>query len=146
MEFIQYLTQECHWTTSKIHLFGFGQGGSVASELALKVWKESSQKDNLGSLVTISGPLLSYPTGVACATPLLIVYRPGSQESGLSNSDLTAFKKGFGDRIVEEKLRGEKEGMPSSREEWLPVMQFWSDVLSRRMQGQGLYQVVKPTK
>lgn len=151
LELLDHLVNDCHWQASNIHLFGFAQGGSVAAELALRYWKHpgSGSRDSgdaanlrsrhvtLGSIVTISGPLLSYPTNIACPTPILIVHRPNSEDSALTNAAIAAFKKGFTGRVVEERLDGPptREGMPSSRAEWEPIMRFWSDVLSRRIGG-----------
>jgi hypothetical protein len=98
----------------------------------------------LGSVITITGSLLSYPTGIPCPTPLLIVHRPGTEQSALTKSDLVALRKGFGGdggRIVEEKLGKEREGMPANQEEWLVIMKFWADVLERVVRGEGIYQV-----
>ena len=146
LSFITYLIEACTWPPERIHLFGFGQGGTIAAELALKFWRESNifqetdTRKKLGSVVTITGPLLSYPTGVPCPTPLLIVHRPGT---ALTNSDLGALRKGFGGggRIVEEKLGKEREGMPANKEEWLVVMKFWADVLESVVRGEGIYRV-----
>ncbi|KAG8842668.1 hypothetical protein FRB91_004004, partial [Serendipita sp. 411] len=55
-----HLVEECNWSSERIHLFGFGQGGSIATELGLQ-WNRTHRKD-LGSVITVSGPLLSYPT------------------------------------------------------------------------------------
>jgi hypothetical protein len=98
----------------------------------------------LGSVTTISGPLLSHPTPNTkpSMTPLLIVHRPGSSESALSALEVRVLKKGFGGRVVVVEIDGRgKEGMPASREEWLGIMGFWADVLSRRVAGEGIYRV-----
>lgn len=147
LSFIRHLIEVCTWPSERIHLFGFGQGGTIAAELALKLWRESNTsqemdtRKKLGSVVTITGPLLSYPTGLPCPTPLLIVHRPGTEQSALTNSDLAALRKGFGGRIVEEQLAKEKEGMPTNKDEWLVVMRFWADVLERAIRGEGVYRV-----
>ena len=42
-------------------------------------------------------------------------------------------------------MLGEGESMPASKEEWEPVMEFWSQRLRRRMPGggdDGLYEVL----
>lgn len=96
----------------------------------------------LGSIVSISGPLLSYPTlSRLSQTPILVFHRPSSSETALSNSALPAFKKAF--EVVSEVRIGGKgvEGMPRSKEEWEPIMRFWSEKLGRRL-GDGLYEVM----
>ncbi|KAJ7507200.1 hypothetical protein B0H11DRAFT_1970674 [Mycena galericulata] len=120
---LQHLTDDCGWPLHRIHLFGFAQGGSRARQA-------------LGSIVTVSGPLLSYPTlPTLSPTPLLVAYRP----SALPPSALTPFKKGFL-RVAEHKMGGEG-GMPASKAEWEPIMRFWSDALGRR-RVEGVYEVM----
>lgn len=140
---LEHLVDDAKWPANKIHLFGFGQGGSIASELGLRWWRcYDDAKHKLGSIVSIAGPLLSYPTlTLSCTTPVLVFHRPQSEQTGLSASDLIAFKKGYGESIQEVKAETQSEGMPRSREEWEPVMNFWSSFLSRRG-GSGLYQVL----
>ncbi|EGO01078.1 hypothetical protein SERLA73DRAFT_50932 [Serpula lacrymans var. lacrymans S7.3] len=148
LKVLNHLIQDCSWPPHRIHLFGFAQGGSVAAELCIKWWKQEAEKHvkspgtpirALGSLVTVSGPLLSYPTlSKACSTPVLVFHRPAPSESALPSSAMTAFGRAFG-RIKEVKMSG--EGMPRSRDEWEPIMRFWSEQLGRR-QGNGLYEVM----
>ncbi|KAF9233902.1 hypothetical protein BU15DRAFT_90177 [Melanogaster broomeanus] len=167
---LNHLTTDCAWPPDRIHLFGFGQGGSVAAESALAWWRKEltrtsskskieevngGDKDSggpskeegvqmprpLGSVVSISGPLLSYPTlNTPCLTPLLIFHR-ASLEKGV----FTSFSKGFTrvQEVVKPGSHGE-ENMPRSKDEWEPVMRFWSEVLGRRM-GDGLYEVMTGT-
>ncbi|ESK92239.1 phospholipase carboxylesterase [Moniliophthora roreri MCA 2997] len=137
----EHLIKECGWSSDKIHLFGFAQGGSVGLEFAIKFWRSGDFKERLGSVVSISGPLLSYPTlKTLCPTPVLAVYRPPPAEPSFSSSDLTALKKAF-DGVKEVKMGVKGPGMPSSKEEWEPIMRFWSERLSRR-QVDGLYEVM----
>ncbi|KAJ7756925.1 hypothetical protein B0H16DRAFT_1537426 [Mycena metata] len=129
-----HLTTDCEWPVNRIHLFGFAQGGTVAAELGLKMRGET-----LGSIVTISGPLLSYPTlSTLSTTPLLVAYRP----SAVPPNALPAFRKGF-QRVVEHKM-GAQGGMPASKLEWEPIMRFWSEVLGRRRVA-GVYEVMSGT-
>ncbi|KAG0704137.1 hypothetical protein DFH29DRAFT_393054 [Suillus ampliporus] len=145
---LDHLTGECGWPPHRIHLFGFAQGGSVAAEACLQWWRRELELSSLrvtdketpvrplGSLVTISGPLLSYPTlSKPCETPVLVFHRPHE----LKNGALAAFRKGFS-RVKDVERAG--EGMPRAnlREEWQPIMEFWSEVLGRRS-GDGLYEV-----
>ncbi|KAF7329778.1 Abhydrolase-2 domain-containing protein [Mycena kentingensis (nom. inval.)] len=126
---LQHLREDCAWPTDHIHLFGFAQGGSVASEIGIRLFRET-----LGSIVSISGPLLSYPTlSTQSLTPILVAYR----DSG--SAELAAFKKGFA-RETEHKM-AKDGGMPASKAEWEPIMRFWSENLGRR-QVEGLYEVL----
>lgn len=153
---LDYLVAECTWPPDRIHLFGFGQGGSVAAETTLAWWKKElarskttsalEQKSvpstrHLGSVVSVSGPLLSYPTlAIPCPTLLLLFSRVSVRKDAS-----TAFSKGFTQisQVIKPGSQGE-ESMPRSRDEWEPVMQFWSKVLGRRM-GDGLYEVMTGT-
>ncbi|KAK7042452.1 hypothetical protein R3P38DRAFT_2890569 [Favolaschia claudopus] len=128
---IRHLSDDCAWPLNRIHLFGFAQGGSVAAELGIKMCRET-----LGSIVTVSGPLLSYPTpSTLSLTPVLVAYRP----SAVPSSALAAFKKGY-NRVVEHRMAADG-GMPASKPEWEPIMRFWSEVLARRRM-EGLYEVM----
>jgi hypothetical protein len=141
---------DCGWPAPRIHLFGFAQGGSVAAESALKWWRrrlQQPQQQNttdvsvqpLGSVVTIGGPLLSYPTlSPACTTSILVFHRPPPKGPSLQGDALPAFKKGF-TRVIDVKKSG--EGMPRSKDEWYPIMEFWSERLPRQ-QSEGLYEVI----
>jgi pimeloyl-ACP methyl ester carboxylesterase len=140
---LRHLTLECHWRANGIHLFGFGQGGSVAVELGLRWWKAQGTQNpeaRLGSIVSVAGPLLSYPTPLTpCPTPVLVFYRPRSATTKLSAGDLTALKKGY--EGVQEVQSSNGDGMPRSKEDWEPVMRFWSAILSRR-NSSGLYEII----
>ncbi|EAU84164.1 hypothetical protein CC1G_08705 [Coprinopsis cinerea okayama7 len=147
---IDHLVQDLHWSLNQIHLFGFAQGGSVAAEYALLRWREqlrgqeagaSPPATSFGSLVTVSGSLISYPTIANLSpTPTLVVYRSAPAEDALQPTAVRAFKKGF-QSVSEAKLGGNRSGMPASKEEWEPIMKFWSEKLSRRKMD-GLYEVM----
>ncbi|KAF8884200.1 hypothetical protein CPB84DRAFT_1686006 [Gymnopilus junonius] len=141
---IDHLTKDCSWPVSRIHFFGFAQGGSVVTEFGIDWWRTQQSTEegggqtvpppllSFGSIVTISGPLLSYPTiSKPCPTPVLVVHRSPPAETALPNGSLNAFKKGYS-HIVEAKLGPKPEGMPGSKQEWEPIMRFWSERLSRR--------------
>ncbi len=167
----------------RIHLFGFGQGGSVAVQYAICNWndlllqqqtaeskhgvavptssntntpsgsdvdtRKGSQaaiisSSSLASIVSVSGPLLSYPTlSQKCPTPVIISYRLQPAEEALTKSQLNEFTKAF-TRVDEVKLLDKRNGMPASRGEWEGIMKFWSDVLEKR-RGQGLFEVMSGT-
>ncbi|KAF8128716.1 hypothetical protein EV363DRAFT_1340405 [Boletus edulis] len=130
---LDHLIAECAWPPHRIHLFGFGQGGSVAAESTLAPHPTQNHfrfpsPCHLGSVVSISGPLLSYPTFVTpCPTPLLLFSR-GPVPKDVS----TAFSKGFTQirQVIKPGGQGE-ESMPRSRDEWEP--------------GDGLYEVMTGT-
>ncbi len=149
MKVFDHLVGDCGWPPQRIHLFGFAQGGSVAAESAQNWWRRTLQlqqqrSDNtsaqpLGSVVSVGGHLLSYPTlSSPCTTPVLVFYRPPSSEPSLPKDALPAFRKGF-TRVIDIEKSG--EGMPRSRDEWHPIMQLWSERLGRR-RIDGLYEVI----
>ncbi|KAH9996286.1 hypothetical protein BJV77DRAFT_1143532 [Russula vinacea] len=131
---LHHLVNDCGWPAPRIHLFGFAQGGSVAAESALKWWRRNlpaAAAKPLGSVVTIGGPLLSYPTlSATCPTPILVAIP--------SKDALPAFRKGFS-KVVDTKKSG--VGMPRSKDEWYPIMELWGERLGRR-QVDGLYEVM----
>jgi predicted esterase len=130
---VMHLVTDCGWSPPEIHLFGFAQGGSVAAEFALSWWRTEST--SFGSLVTLSGPLLSYPTpSKPCLTPVLVYRR-----SAAAATEAAAFHKGFSH--IKEVIKPGQEGMPRSKDEWEPIMQFWSQRLAR-LAGEGLYEVL----
>ncbi|KAF4612678.1 hypothetical protein D9613_011710 [Agrocybe pediades] len=155
---VDHLITDCAWPASRIHFFGFAQGGSVAAEFVLERWKREleSQKKRItsgtaggetqpleafGSVTSISGPLLSYPTpSKPSPTPALVVHRSPPAETALPSGALEAFKKGFS-TVIDSKLGPKPEGMPASRQEWESIMRFWSERLSKRTVS-GLYEVM----
>ena len=124
----------------------------MAAELGLAWWNRHLPKGDtgpnadgerkglgtFGSIVSVSGPLLSYPTlAFLSPTPLLIVHS-SSADAALPSGAITAYKKGY--KHVTEKMSA-MAGMPASRDGWKPIMEFWSKHLGRR-QVEGLYEVM----
>lgn len=140
-----HLVNDCGWSSQKVHIFGFAQGGTVAVEFARLRWRQQLQKNTessispLRSIISVCGPLLSYPTLKSpCPVPLLLFHRSPPADSALSPGDKAAFRKGFESfRDVQEY----GEGMPRSKTEWEHIMRFWSERLDRR-QMSGLYRVM----
>ncbi|PAV16181.1 phospholipase carboxylesterase [Pyrrhoderma noxium] len=166
---ISHLTTVCGWPLSSIHLFGFAQGGSLALESALATWKarprdiiddlpSSSSSSNgnndtssngsssmtLGSIITIGGPLLiHHAISSPCPSPTLLIHRSQPSSLNIPSHSRTSLQKLFSN--MKEVMLGEGESMPASKEEWEPVMEFWSQRLRRRMPGgadDGLYEVL----
>jgi hypothetical protein len=161
---IDHLINDCAWPLNRIHFFGFAQGGSVAAEFVVDHWKQQQQlrasldnNDNnnnkqdgqeslsaskkFGSIVTVSGPLLSYPTiSILSSTPILVAHRSPPSDMALPPGAFTAFNKAFSS-VTESKMEAKGMGMPASKQEWDPIMRFWSERLARR-QVEGLYEVM----
>ncbi|KAJ3497788.1 hypothetical protein NLJ89_g10302 [Agrocybe chaxingu] len=128
---IDHLTNDCTWPLDRIHFFGFAQGGSVAAEFALERWKaqlqpkkvvnsgqereganQTNSLKSFASVVTISGPLLSYPTlSTLCPTPTLVAHRSAPSETTLptnalnfvngSNYDIVKIVVSHTDKIID---------------------------------------------
>ncbi|RDB17054.1 hypothetical protein Hypma_001771 [Hypsizygus marmoreus] len=147
---LKHLVEDCSWPPHRIHFFGFAQGGSVAAEFGIRWWKDHLQAQRadpslaktggaFGSVVSISGPLLSYPTlSTLNPTPVLVVHNPPPAETALPAGAISAYRKAY-ENVVEKTSRA--PGMPASKEGWEPIMQFWSRHLGRR-QVEGLYEVM----
>ena len=110
----------------------------MAAELALRWWRTQFKSDpgsaisrSFASVVTLSGPLLSYPTlpqDARCPTSLMFFH--WNKDSQVTGDDIKALGKGF--TIVKDIEMAGEGGMPRSRDEWYPIMKFWSQVLGRR--------------
>lgn len=147
------------WRAEQIHLFGWGQGGTMALELALAVGRtplqfkltvteQSAQPKEvaveakrLGSAVSVCAGLESFPSAAIHApTPVLWFMRSPKpqQETGLKRAFTT---------MEVAKGSGQGEDMPRGRPEWEPIMRFWGQVLARGdegWKGDGeVYEVVK---
>ncbi|CAE6485388.1 unnamed protein product [Rhizoctonia solani] len=80
---IAHLKDECRWTESRIHLFGFAQGGTVALESALRL------PGGIKSVVSVAGGLVEVPTRAGPGAGSRVLYvGPSAGEGGL--------RKGFG--------------------------------------------------
>ncbi|GAA5838997.1 hypothetical protein JCM3766R1_004551 [Sporobolomyces carnicolor] len=142
---IEHLTSPSgsNWALAEIHLFGFAQGAQLAGELALHLARPrptassttttTTTRESIGSIVAVSGGLLSHPTMPESSKPdhtrVCVVYRKGEERQ----VGLASWKKGY-KVVTEVKLdsgRG-REGMPRGFDEWKEIMRFWSEVLIRR--------------
>ncbi|CAE6425312.1 unnamed protein product [Rhizoctonia solani] len=121
---IEYLESECQWPRSRIHLFGFAQGGSVALESALRL------PGGLKSVVSVGGELVESPTRAGPGSETRVLYVGPSTDEGL--------RKGFTSVRIE---KVDSVRMLRGQDEWSTVMRFWSEVLERRgPEGEGIHQ------
>ncbi|CDS81955.1 uncharacterized protein SPSC_00137 [Sporisorium scitamineum] len=129
---LEHLVSQCGWLSSSIHIFGFGQGATVALETLVR-WS-STHPQPLGSIVSVSGTLLSHPThqpSSSSSTPVLQIYRSHNEPSNTrwashrkSTSSLTLHRLPLATGGVEEAmLKGQQ---------WDCVMEFWSKFLRNR--------------
>ncbi|KAF6767224.1 Phospholipase/carboxylesterase/thioesterase [Kalmanozyma brasiliensis GHG001] len=121
----------CGWAARQIHLFGFGQGATVALE-TLVSWSRT-HNEALGSVVSVSGEMLSHPTSVASPTPVLHVYRSASPIPDNSTRWASHRKASSAfqlHRLPPHPQQGEEAMLRNN--EWDPVMRFWSRFLRNR--------------
>ncbi|KIV92642.1 hypothetical protein PV10_03915 [Exophiala mesophila] len=114
-----------------IHLFGFGQGGSVA--LAVALHPALSKIAPLGGVVSIGGPVpisISVPS-TKNRTPILLLSGSKSILSSTGSSPLKRCQDSF--QFLEfHSWKKSDDSMPKNRDEVLPMMQFWARRLKSR--------------
>ncbi|KAF2703439.1 alpha/beta-hydrolase [Pleomassaria siparia CBS 279.74] len=118
----QGLIGKCGYKAREIIIYGFAQGGMVGLQAAAGL-----EGEELGGVVSIGGALsLSLPLKALdkkSRTPILVC--KASKGSAVSDSATLKLKDAFEFvEIKEWKKNG--DGMPSNREEMLPIMQFFS--------------------
>jgi predicted esterase len=123
------LVEKCGYEYREILLFGFGQGGM----LALKVAAELGGEHELGGVVSIGGSLPASTSirdlSAKSRTPVLLCH--GFRQSSVRDEHIDKIKDTF--EFVEVKeWRKTGDGMPSNREEMMPIMMFWSRRLRSR--------------
>ncbi|OCF39108.1 hypothetical protein I317_07091 [Kwoniella heveanensis CBS 569] len=155
------ISPEVGWSCENIHLFGWGQGGSMVLELALDTGKnaitttatkeqgeETHLNSRFGSAVSICAGLLTHPTtDLNLNTPICYFTRL-SPKSSVYSKQLTPIKRAFREvAVIQGSAAGAGEGMPRGRDEWFGIMKFWAQVLARKdegWKGQGeVYEVVR---
>lgn len=144
---------EIGWKTQQIHLFGWGQGGTMALELALHLATKplslppshGTSCSRFGSVTSVCATLLSSPTTLSY-TPALAFTRisPASAAHGRLMTDLKKALKEV-EVVNGEKAKG-GEDMPRGRAEWEGIMRFWGRVLAKdeSWKGEGeVYEVAR---
>lgn len=116
------LISKCGYKAREIMIFGFAQGGMVGLQAAAEF-----EGEELGGVISIGGVLsLSLPLKALdkkSKTPILVC--KGSRGSAVTDSAKSKLKDAFNFvEIKEWKKTG--DGMPSNREEMLPIMQFFA--------------------
>lgn len=128
----------------------------MALELALDIGKngltsthQSTPLRRLGSCTTVCGPLISHPTqSLELATAVLYFHRQSPQAAS-TRTTTGVVQKAFKEVSLVARPPGHggnKEAMPSDRDDWAPIMKFWADALSRDegWKGEGeVYEVVR---
>jgi pimeloyl-ACP methyl ester carboxylesterase len=128
-------SKEVGWQLHQIHLFGWGQGGTMALELALDIGKtEVNGRKRLGSIISICAGLLSHSnTPLNLSTPCLLFTRLDPKLAA-GGKVVNGIKRAFGEVEVVH-FEGKGEDMPRGKNEWEGIMKFWSKNLSRDDQG-----------
>lgn len=132
------LFEKCGYAARDVVLFGFGQGGMVALQVAAEM--AVAKGGELGGVVSVGGAL---PAGAPLAkaekdkkksekikTPMLVCR--AVRESAVSETAAAKIKDLF--EFAEVKTwRRVGDAMPSNRDEMLPIMQFFAQRLRSRM-------------
>ncbi len=135
---------EVGWETDQIHLFGWGQGGTIALELACDLGKT---KRRLGSVISVCAGLFSHPsTKMDLETPVLYFTR-SDVRFWSGEKVVNSLKRAFKEVEVVRGDVGRGEDMPRGRGEWEGIMRFWARLLGRAdkgWKGEGeVYEVVR---
>ncbi|KAJ9117491.1 hypothetical protein QFC22_004341 [Naganishia vaughanmartiniae] len=151
LKLFRYLVADLGWDLERIHLFGWGQGGSTVLELARYIGlnglgegdqTNSSQSTRinakrLGSATSICGPLLSglsVNQTLNISTPVLYFSRIATKTTE-SKTQKSFLQRTFNPETITV-IAGRSMGKGDARmlqgaDEWGPVMKFWSGVLRR---------------
>ena len=126
------LIKKHNFTRSQIHLFGYGQGGSVALSVALS--DTILRLGALGGVVSIGGVLpvsSNHAVNGKSCTPVLLL---GGSKGDLAKSDQSPVKrlKSLFDFVDYHQWKKADDALPKSREEVLPLMQFLARILRSR--------------
>jgi predicted esterase len=124
------LVEKCCYKPREIMIFGFAQGGMVGLQVATEIGE-----GELGGVISIGGTVSSSIPFAASdkksRTPVIVC--KGSKNSAVTSSAIQKIKDIFEFvEIKEWKKIG--DGMPSNRDEMLPIMQFFARRL-RSMNG-----------
>ncbi|KAJ5995088.1 hypothetical protein N7481_002065 [Penicillium waksmanii] len=130
------LVQKCGYRLREILILGFGQGGMAGLTLARELGLSSStasaeEKEPLAGVISIGAPypLSGQRSGSKNRTPVLLV--SGRDSAVVSEGAVKRTKEVF--EFVELSRYSRKgDGMPSNRDEMLPVMQFFARRLRSR--------------
>lgn len=127
---LEHLIAQCGWAAGSIHMFGFGQGATVALETMVR-WSASHTNQALGSIVSVAGELVSHPTQQPASTPALHIYRSATD---MQNSTRWASHRKASAALTLHRLplsNGQDEAMLQGKE-WDCAMHFWSRFLRHR--------------
>ena len=114
------LVGKCDYKPREIVIFGFGQGGMVGLQAGVEL-----EGEELGGVVSIGGRLPSSVSLKSKKSRTLVLICRAVKASAVTDSAVSKLKDAF--EFVEIKdWRKNGDGMPSSRDEMLPIMQFFA--------------------
>ncbi|KAK3684854.1 phospholipase/Carboxylesterase superfamily protein [Podospora appendiculata] len=125
------LVGTCGWQLDDVLMFGYGQGGQLALGLASRVRGGEAFK----GVVSLGGglPPSMVPSESGrekATTPVLVCH--GRESEAVDEDAIALLREEFADaRIVQWKRAS--DGMPESRDEVLPMMQFLAERLDTQM-------------
>lgn len=121
------LVGRCGYARARIVLFGFGQGGMAAMALAASL----PLVHELAGLVSVGGPLpsIATPPPAKRKTPVLLL--GGDAGTALTPAAVKKARDTF-EHVEYVRWKKSGDGMPTNREEMLPVMLFFSRRLQSR--------------
>ncbi|PKI84621.1 hypothetical protein MVES_001563 [Malassezia vespertilionis] len=121
----------CCWPPERIHLLGFAQGGTLALETAIV----ERQHLQLGSIVSVQGPLLSLPTFYpALASPVCFVTRfSRNVVTSAERQQLAWLYKAYA-HVTHHNIASQTDMHERMLQgpEWADIMRFWSPLWCNR--------------
>lgn len=121
----EVLVGRCGWEVGDVMVFGFGQGGSVALGLAGRL----REGERFKGVVSVGGGWVGSVgrrVGGKGRTPVLVCH--GRESEVLDEEGVERVREVFED-VREVRWKRGDDGMPRSREEILPVMEFFAERL-----------------
>lgn len=128
---IKVLVDKFKYRHDHIHLFGLGQGGSVAASVPLHPSLTSAS--SLGGVISIGGylPLATAARSARDKTPVLVLSGSTSPFASPESSPLKRVQAAY-EFVTYHLWKKADDSMPKNRDEVLPMMQFWSRSLKSR--------------
>jgi len=125
------LIEKCGYEMRDILLFGFGQGGMLALNVASSVGAtaELGGVVSIGAGVPVEATRVTDAEGKKSRTPVILC--KARDASAVSDEDEERAKSTFAFCEIKEWAR-HGDGMPRNREEMLPIMQFFARRLKSR--------------
>ena len=119
------LVKQCGYQPRDILMLGFGQGGMAALAVAALMMEE------LGGVVTIGGPAPASMTPRLEKSKTPITVLGGSSKTVITRNALETLERQF-QTLEYHQWSKVGDGMPSCREEMLPIMRFFASRLQSR--------------